>query len=82
MFALLAFLWLKRKKLLVKSKGDVELPELLSDEEILNKFKSLNNWKLIQMHHLRGVFKFKDFKEALNFVIKVGNIDDMQQIVR
>ncbi|MGZ7209668.1 MAG: 4a-hydroxytetrahydrobiopterin dehydratase, partial [Methanobacterium sp.] len=48
----------------------LELPELLSDEEILNKFKSLNNWKLIQMHHLRGVFKFKDFKEALNFVIK------------
>ncbi len=57
----------------------MELPELLSNEEILDHFKKLHKWKLVEMHHLRGVFKFKDFKDALDFVVKVGEIAENMQ---
>ncbi len=57
----------------------LELPQLLNDEKILKRYKSINNWKLIEMHHLRGIFKFKDFKDALDFVFKVGNMAEEMQ---
>ena len=57
----------------------MDAPQLLSNEVILNKTKSLENWEIIQMHHLRSVFNFKDFKEALNFVVEIGNIAETMQ---
>jgi len=57
----------------------MDAPQLLSNEEILNKTKSLENWEIIQMHHLKSIFEFKDFKDALNFVVKVGNIAETMQ---
>lgn len=50
------------------------LPELLSQEEILKKYSTLQIWKLVEGHHLRGIFKFQDFAEALDFTVKVGGI--------
>jgi 4a-hydroxytetrahydrobiopterin dehydratase len=56
-----------------------DLPELLSKAEVMDRASKLQIWKLIDAHHLKGVFKFKDFAEALNFTIKVGEIaEDMQ----
>lgn len=33
-----------------------------------------NGWKLIEEHHLEKEYTFKNFKEALDFVNKVGKI--------
>jgi 4a-hydroxytetrahydrobiopterin dehydratase len=31
-------------------------------------------WKIIENHHIEREFKFKNFKEALSFINKVGDI--------
>jgi 4a-hydroxytetrahydrobiopterin dehydratase len=33
-----------------------------------------HDWKLIDEHHLEKIFTFKDFREALDFTIKVGEL--------
>ena len=35
-------------------------------------------WEVVEGHHLRRVFKFPDFKQALNFVNRVGEIAEKQ----
>jgi len=57
----------------------MNLPELLSDEEIIKKASKLQNWKLIDNHHLESIFKFRDFAEALDFVVKVGYVAEKMQ---
>ncbi|MEX2013090.1 MAG: 4a-hydroxytetrahydrobiopterin dehydratase, partial [Candidatus Levyibacteriota bacterium] len=44
-------------------------------------FKKINKWSLVRdtEHKLRKIFNFKDFKEALSFVNKVGEIAEQDQ---
>ena len=37
-----------------------------------------NNWKVVNEHHLEKEFKFKDFKEALAFTNRVGELAEEQ----
>jgi 4a-hydroxytetrahydrobiopterin dehydratase len=53
---------------------DINLPPLLSEDEVQQRASNLRIWKLINDHHLVGVFKFKDFKEALEFTVEVGEV--------
>lgn len=47
----------------------------MEKEEIQKFEKELNNeWTVIDEHHLERTFKFKNFKEALDFTNKVGEI--------
>lgn len=55
----------------------MNLPPLLHQEEVIKRASKLNRWKLIQEHHLRGVFRFRDFKEALEFTVKVGEVAEI-----
>jgi 4a-hydroxytetrahydrobiopterin dehydratase len=50
------------------------VPPLKGDE--LNKLlDQLNNgWKVIEGHHLEKLFKFKNFKQALDYTNRVGNV--------
>ena len=64
------------KKTCIPCKGGV-LPlkgEKLDD--LLEKLK--NNWKIIKEHHLEKNYSFKNFKEALDFTIKVGELAENQ----
>lgn len=54
----------------------MNLSPLLSEDEVHQRASELRIWKLIDDHHLVGVFKFKDFKEALEFTVKVGAVAD------
>ena len=45
-------------------------------DDLLEKLK--NDWKIIKEHHLEKEYSFKNFKEALNFTIKVGEIAENQ----
>jgi 4a-hydroxytetrahydrobiopterin dehydratase len=57
----------------------MDLPQLLGNAEISEKASKLKNWKLIDYHHMEAIFKFKDFEEALDFVVKVGYIAEKMQ---
>lgn len=35
-------------------------------------------WKVAKRHHLEKEFKFKDFKQALSFTVKVGKVAEAQ----
>jgi 4a-hydroxytetrahydrobiopterin dehydratase len=45
---------------------------VLNSNEIMNKLKNLDNWSF-DSNQIHRDFQFKDFKEALNFVNKVGD---------
>ena len=45
---------------------------VLNSNEIMNKLKNLDNWSF-ENNQIHSDFQFKDFKEALNFVNKVGD---------
>ncbi len=37
-----------------------------------------NNWRIVNEHHLEKEFPFKDFKEALAFTNKIGELAEAQ----
>ena len=40
--------------------------------------KLKNDWKIINEHHLEKEYSFKNFKEALDFTVKVGELAEKQ----
>ena len=64
------------KKTCIPCKGGV--PPLKGEklDDLLEKLK--NNWKIIKEHHLEKNYSFKNFKEALDFTIKVGELAENQ----
>ena len=65
-----------QKKTCIPCKGGV--PPLKGEklDDLLEKLK--NNWKIIKEHHLEKEYSFKNFKEALDFTIKVGELAENQ----
>jgi 4a-hydroxytetrahydrobiopterin dehydratase len=60
----------------VPCKGGV--PPLKGEE--LKKYSSQlgRDWQVVGEHHLEREFKFKDFREALDFTNKVGELAEQQ----
>ena len=53
------------------------VPPLPAEESA--KFQAqLDGWEVVNNHHLRKEYKFKDFKEAQAFVIRVGELAEEQ----
>ena len=50
----------------------------LGRQEIEPLLKELNGWEVIEDHHLKKVFEFKDFRDALGFVNRVGEVAEEQ----
>ena len=47
----------------------------LKANEIIAYSKEVDkDWKVIKNHHIERKFNFKDFKSALNFTNKIGNL--------
>lgn len=52
----------------------------LKGEELIKLLKKLgNHWKVIDEHHLEKEYTFHDFKEALLFTNKVGEIAEEER---
>ncbi len=64
------------KKTCIPCKGGVPPLKGAKLDDIMEKLK--NNWKIIKEHHLEKEYSFKNFKEALNFTIKVGELAENQ----
>ena len=50
----------------------------LKGEEITKLLGELNAWSVVSEHHLTKVFKLHDFKEALAFVNRIGELAEEQ----
>lgn len=50
----------------------------LQGEELRGLESQLPDWEVVEDHHLRKEFRFKNFKEALDFVNSVGEIAEDQ----
>ena len=64
------------KKTCIPCKGGVPPMKGSKLDDLLEKLK--NDWKIIKEHHLEKEYSFKNFKEALDFTIKVGELAENQ----
>lgn len=50
----------------------------MQSEEIGELSPQIPDWEVVEDHHLRRAFKFKNFREALDFVNRVGELAEEQ----
>ena len=51
----------------------------LTEAEVQKLVPSLNSdWKVVDLHHIEREFAFLNFKEALDFTVKVGNLAEKE----
>src|SRR5215472_10267335 len=50
----------------------------LKGDEAEKLRKSVPSWSIINQHHIQREFKFPDFKQALDFVNRVGAVAEEQ----
>ena len=50
----------------------------LQGPEIEKLKGQLDQWQVINQHHLQKTFRFKDFRESLEFVNKIGELAESQ----
>lgn len=50
----------------------------LKGAELEDLARQVPEWEVVEEHHLRRVFEFRNFREALDFVNKVGEMSEKQ----
>lgn len=50
----------------------------LRGEEVERLARELPDWEVVEEHHLSRTFRFKNFREALTFVNRVGELAEEQ----
>ncbi len=50
----------------------------LEGEELDRLRRQIPDWEVLEEHHLQRVFRFKNFREALSFVNRVGELAEEQ----
>jgi len=50
----------------------------LKGEELKKLRDNIPHWQVVNEHHLHREFRFPDFKQALDFVNRVGAIDEQE----
>ncbi len=51
----------------------------LKGEELASLQKQVDGWNVVEEHHITKTFKFRDFREALKFVNRVGELAEEQR---
>ncbi len=64
------------KKTCIPCKGGFPPLKGTKLDALMEKLK--NDWKIIKEHHLEKEYSFKNFKEALSFTIKIGELAENQ----
>ena len=64
------------KKTCIPCKGGVPPLKGIKLDDLLEKLK--NDWEIIEEHHLEKEYSFKNFKAALDFTVKVGELAENQ----
>ena len=50
----------------------------LTGAEIEKLLEQLEGWQAINEHHLKKTYRFKDFRESLEFVNRIGTLAEQQ----
>ncbi len=50
----------------------------LGAEELEEFSRQLPGWEVVEGHHLKREFRFRNFREALDFVNRVGDLSEEQ----
>lgn len=50
----------------------------LKGEELASLQKQVDGWSIVEEHRITKTFKFRDFREALKFVNRVGELAEEQ----
>ena len=50
----------------------------LKGEEIKNLLRQLEGWQVANEHHLQRTYRFRDFRESLQFVNRIGELAEEQ----
>ncbi len=50
----------------------------LKGDELDNLWRQVPGWEVVEEHHLRRRFRFKNFREAMDFVNRVGELAEEQ----
>jgi 4a-hydroxytetrahydrobiopterin dehydratase len=50
----------------------------LKGEELDDLWRQIPGWEVVEEHHLRRRFRFKNFRQALDFVNRVGELAEQQ----
>ena len=50
----------------------------LKGEEIQEFSRQLEDWRVVNEHHLQKTYEFRDFRETLDFVNRVGELSETQ----
>jgi len=50
----------------------------MKGEEIEKLLPQLEGWHVMDEHHLQKLYRFKDFRESLEFVNRMGNLAEQQ----
>ena len=50
----------------------------LEGEELLALQKQVDGWQVVDEHHILKTFKFPDFRKALEFVNRIGELAEQQ----
>lgn len=50
----------------------------MGDEDIAQLLPQVSGWKVTGSHHLERTFTFADFREALDFVNKIGELAEAE----
>ena len=50
----------------------------LKGQELESYLKQVEGWSAVREHHLSKTFKFPDFRQALDFVNRVGEVAEQQ----
>lgn len=50
----------------------------MSGSDIATYITQLDGWEVAEEHHLKKLYKFRDFREALDFVKRVGELSEAQ----
>jgi 4a-hydroxytetrahydrobiopterin dehydratase len=50
----------------------------LKGEELERLRRQVPGWEVVEKHHLRRRFRFKNFRESLSFVTRVGELAEEQ----
>ena len=50
----------------------------MKGSELQEFARQLNEWEVVNEHHLRKAYRFGDFKETMDFVIGVGELAEAQ----
>jgi 4a-hydroxytetrahydrobiopterin dehydratase len=52
--------------------------QALGARDLATLHSQVGEWEIVSDHHLRKVFKFPDFRSALRFVNRVGEVADAE----